>query len=1168
MNSSDVFLKALSSPEREFGEVPFYWWNGGELDKERIASQIKMLADKGLAGVQVNYAHINGGGENNVPHGGHGKSIVGSPEQFSDAWWDFFAFAAKECEKYGMSIGMGDYTIAWIGNGYFTDKVAALPDMHAKNIACEKKMLFAGDEAEFGDDVLFVITYLDRECTSPVCIYEKDKGILSPIKGMCEAFVITIGECDNSIDPLNPDSGKQLVKMYFKEFERRVPDVKKGTLNYFFQDELMFGTDIRTLWNGNLRTEIQKKYGYDVALFLPHLFFNLGNITPKIRLDTADVKTSLMEENYFKPVYEFHAERGLTYGCDQSGRGTQPDEFSDYFRTVRWFTAPGNDTPGRAADLIKVKVNSSIAHLYSRPRVWLEAYHSSGWGTTLDSITAATSDNFIFGANLLNLHGLYYSTDGGFFEWAPPDFHFRMPYWDDEQAWLDKYKRMSRLLTTGTHRCDVALYYPVSSCDYGENAKECTRFTFDCAEFFFEKGLDFDFIDFQSIDSAECKNGKLTTQTESYKALIFAGVDAVRYSCIQKAQKLLDCGGTVVFCGITPYASDRAGLGDRVLNEEIETLLSHKNCTLAPSFSEAVEFINSHITRSFLPDPEQTDKVYVHTRLLDNSTLYFVRYADKDSVCRFEAEGTAYLLNTDKSEVIRLNGTVAKDGFVFVKMPLAPTLDTLILFTKDDIFFDKELNTSGFGEMQIKQIIPLDGYWDFSLSPTLDNTYGDFYMPKGGIIGAEARFFDVIGTNGDEEIPDNFEFSSLPYCHSLSFKKISCGENTSELCEFLANNPHCADCESFEFDSTEYRVEIPLLHDRYLYISKDFEASKLEQGHHGLKGKIYNDNIVFESNCVFCTYVYSSADSKAYLKTGDIKPEKIFLNGNEITQDEIFLKKGKNFLCAFYIHDDTQKVNYRNRTNIKRTSLFVTAENPKKTDFPLSADAFANPDYFKLSKDGKTSSMFCFRFYSVPALQSFTANVFGEITAAYSNKEKADVTHIGRGNFGGNKYRVDIPIICPDVSEIVFFVKPENGIEFTGLIPEPITLQSGKGRIKCQDLSSVGALVNYSGKCIYEKDIEVQKLYPDEKFTLEIKDAAATLNIEINGLTAAVLTYRPFTADITDFIQNGQNHIKITVSNTLCNHYSTIPSRYSNFPQDASYGLMGEVNLIISENRE
>jgi hypothetical protein len=32
----------------------------------------------------------------------------------------------------------------------------------------------------------------------------------------------------------------------------------------------------------------------------------------------------------------------------------------------------------------------------------------------------ATRENFLYGCTLLNLHGLYYTTHGSFWEWAPP----------------------------------------------------------------------------------------------------------------------------------------------------------------------------------------------------------------------------------------------------------------------------------------------------------------------------------------------------------------------------------------------------------------------------------------------------------------------------------------------------------------------------------------------------------------------------------------------------------------------------------------------------------------------------------------------------------------------------------------------------------------------------
>lgn len=1168
MNHTADFINALTSPDRRYGEVPFYWWNGGALDKDRLTKQLKELSKKGLAGVQVNYCHINKGGENDLPYGGHGKSLEGLPEQFSDEWWEFFSYAARECEKLGMSIGMGDYTIAWIGNGYFTDTIANMPDMNATNLTCEQKMLFSGDEENFTEDTLAVITYSDSECKKPVIIYEKGKGILSKIPGIANAFIVKFKKTENSIDPLNSECGKLLVELYFKEFERRVPDLKPGTLNYFFQDELMFGANTKTLWSESLRNAVQKKYGYDLLGFIPHLFFNLGNFTPVIRLNTADVKTELIEENYFKPIYEYHASRGLIYGCDQSSRGKEPDEFSDYFRTVRWFTAPGNDTPGRAADLIKVKVNSSIAHLYKRPRVWLEGYHSSGWGTTLESITAPTSDNFIYGANLLNLHGLYYSTDGGFFEWAPPDFHFRMPYWDDEKYWLDKYKRLSQLLTTGVHRCDAAIFYPVSSCDYGENHEKCIETTFSLADYLFNHGVDFDFIDFQSIENAECKNGKLCISDEKYKVLIFAGVDCIRQSSVDKAKSLLADGGKVVFCGITPYISDKYGLGSKEFLKEIEEMLNNPNCYLAAGESGVLSFINSKIVRSFTTDiASGHEKAYVHTRVHGNDKLFFVRYAEKDSICRFEATGNTYLLDTDKGEYILLSGCVEKDGFTYIKMPLDKNSDTLILFTENELPYEKEINIRENSNYKTIDTIPLDGYWDFYVIPTLDNTYGDYYIPSGGIIGPEARFFDIARVENKDSIPESFSHSFMPYCTSDAIRKINCSGNKKIIIDYLSENEDLFSYDSFILDGEEYKISKERFHDRYGYHSYEYSPSLYEQGHHGLKGRVYDDNVHFTEDCIFFTYVYSPEDCEAILEFGDIKPELTVLNKQEVTEGEISLRKGKNLIFVSFSYDEKEIPNYRNSSSLKRTSFYIKKKDAKKSDVPFSVSSFANDGYFRFSEDRNENNIFCFAFDSVPSLEGLEISTYGEILAITSNGIALDFKKTGTGNFGTNKYTASTKNISPDVSKVLFYVKSTDGKEYASLLPESVKLFSGKGRMKTGDLAKTGALVSFSGKAVYEKDIKLQKLYPEEHFYLEIEDANATVNVEINGKTAAVFTYRPFTDDITDFVQNGKNHIKITVSNTLCNHYSTIPSKYSNFPEDSASGLTGRVNIVIKEKQ-
>ena len=161
------------------------------------------------------------------------------------------------------------------------------------------------------------------------------------------------------------------------------------------------------------------------------------------------MRVALSEENFFIPVYEWHQRRGLLFGCDHGGRGRDVGEFGDYFRTQRWNQAPGCDQPMLQKDIIKNKVASSISHLYERQRVWLEGFHSSEWSTNSAQLTDAIFANFAMGQNLLSLHGLYYTTMGGWWEWAAPCNHFHEPYWDEMDGLLECTERLSYILSQG-----------------------------------------------------------------------------------------------------------------------------------------------------------------------------------------------------------------------------------------------------------------------------------------------------------------------------------------------------------------------------------------------------------------------------------------------------------------------------------------------------------------------------------------------------------------------------------------------------------------------------------------------------------------------------------------------------------------------------------------------
>ena len=145
---------------------------------------------------------------------------------------------------------------------------------------------------------------------------------------------------------IHPDHGNLLVQEYYQLFENQLsPEGKKG-MNFFFQDELHLPID-NAVWSEDFAEVFREKKAYNIEEYLPALFFDIGDISAKVRLDYYDVMVELVERRYFKPIFEWHWQRGKLFGCDNWGRGLNPAAYGDYFRATRWFSAPGNDAPNQ-----------------------------------------------------------------------------------------------------------------------------------------------------------------------------------------------------------------------------------------------------------------------------------------------------------------------------------------------------------------------------------------------------------------------------------------------------------------------------------------------------------------------------------------------------------------------------------------------------------------------------------------------------------------------------------------------------------------------------------------------------------------------------------------------------------------------------------------------------
>lgn len=1173
----------FKNPPHGYGEIPFYWWTGGDtLTKERLQWQLDQLCEAGVLGLNVSYNHTNKVVDtiiNKDKNVRFGMPEASNPAFQSEEWWDIWNWFSEECAKRNMGLGLDDYVIGDKGTGNWGSKVAAnsLMQGYQGQLKVHKPLSLDNKnwtEISIPSTVVSAMAYPKTRD-----LYDGTKGInllpfavgnkinwKAPTRENWEAIIIST----ESSYMLHPEHGNLLVNTYFQEFENRLsPEGRKG-MNFFFQDELIVDINNNT-WSQDFAQIFKEKKGYDILPILPALYFNIGDISPKVRLDYYDVMIELAEERYFKPVFEWHWQRGMLMGCDNEGRGLEPTAYGDYFRATRWFGAPGNDAPGSGFSFIQTKVSSSVAHLYKRPRVWLEAFHSLGWNAQPSWIDFSTNKHFQFGGNLLCLHGLYYTTHGGWWEWAPPDFHFRMPYWPHFKNWLKSAERLSYLLSQGEHVCNVAILYPVAPM-HAKTGGE-TEAAYTTGEKLYNHGIDFDFMDFQSLNRSQIKDSCIQVSGEKYQALVIADMTSIHFSTLEKALELFQNGGVVIGVGKLPTSSDRVGASDPEIEEIIKTIFGHSSaeaCAITKptvykgagvgiyypvADQDIATFISPYIKRDFIPESEKGSVLH---RKIGSNDVFLVMDVPEGTTCFFRALGKVELLipATGKSQEIEIIRQT-NEG-TYLNLPLGVDQANLILFSPGEATVSAEDLEESF----TREIL-IEGDWESELVPTMDNQWGDFRLPASKEkIGAEARTFKykIVDGPSTEFTQKDFDDSSWePITYSFGprvWQLIVSEEEAHGILPQIHSGKDKIQVDGIGIEWEQYDYSL----------KEGVEKQPGSQGYHGLKHKVSDDFLILsEAKCYyFKTFVYSEKKSNAAIRISGMTPDRIWINNKPVNTNRVTLKKGYNTLLLYYNNTDNNQLSNTTGSHMidqrKRSAVVIFKDGAiKKAVEPLSMKWYKQPGMLTYDLYAGEPKTAYYRFDAPPGLKSMRFKVYGSIKA-YANGKVLDVEIFKTDADGLQECIVSINKSYQAISTICFEIKHQGGAYGGSAFPEPVRLNCGRGKIQTGDWSQMGVLKSYSGGMWYRKKIHLNKTQLSEELVLDLGEICATAEVHINGKQAGICMTKPFKLNISNFVTEGDNYFEILVYSTLSNHYSTIPTP-NTYKKSFKAGLIGPVRI-------
>ena len=430
--------------DQRYGPVPIWWWSGERLDRARLRWQMEQLCSQG-----VTQAVVMG----LAPRGPLYGSLADDPAFFSEAWWEIFLGVCADAHDLGFRLWLYDQ-IGFSGANFQGQLTAAHPHWAGQELVRADVDVSGPQVIRFPAGSVPIAAFAARPGEPEPERLEVADGAARWAGG--QGRVRLCYAEPRGFDYYDAEACQALIDTVLDAFRRRAGRWFGSVIVGLFQDEL----PQMPTWGKDFAASFAEHHGYDIRDQILSLWAGDSDEARRVRRDYHAHRAELAGRAFFSPYAAWAGAAGLVAGFDQQSPAREGDPagsaelYGDYLATHRQFTAPGNDHWGDP------KLHSSLAHAGGHPRTWLEAFHSSGWGGTLEETYDWLGPFLRRGANLYDPHAVYYSTVSGWWEWAPPSTCWRQPYWPDYHVFADSVTRLCGLLSVGRLVADTVLLYP------------------------------------------------------------------------------------------------------------------------------------------------------------------------------------------------------------------------------------------------------------------------------------------------------------------------------------------------------------------------------------------------------------------------------------------------------------------------------------------------------------------------------------------------------------------------------------------------------------------------------------------------------------------------------------------------------------------------------------
>jgi hypothetical protein len=573
-----------------------WWWMGNAVTKAEISWQLQQMHSQGIRGVeQITMEPMYEKG--NIPY-------------LSDEYFDLLKHAVAEACALGMTVSLNFGGPGWVWGGDW------IPPEERNQTLLSSSFVVTGPariDQELPTDATINPRDVPRSCREikpedrliAVVAGRATDGAIDPdslqvVAGSVQgrrimwdapegtwrimAFWSTI--LDNAVNHIDKQAMTHYVEYVGAKYAGALGDELGKTVDSLFGDS--FEVPIHRngfYWSDSMPGEFQEWKGYDLVKHLPAVWWEVGEISSRVRYDVNDVLHRMGMEAFFETFSGWCRAHGVKSRVQPYGFATDNIEGAGAADIPEMEVTAGEKdaVPWFDPRIGPREYVASGAHVYGRNIVSVEAYtfiHWQPYRATIEELKIATDMFLRSGANLFYNHGFLATPERdiapsrGFY----PQIHIAPDnvWWPYYHLLSDYIGRCCYMLRQGSFCADVAVYSPLAN-QWTQNALNARKWTreFDWSDLntlLIGNGYSYDLVNddgvqrLSSFDGQSLKIGEMT-----YRALIVPNVAQMPLESLRRIDAYAKQGGVVIALECVPEAS--CGLRNwRAEDEEVRAI--------------------------------------------------------------------------------------------------------------------------------------------------------------------------------------------------------------------------------------------------------------------------------------------------------------------------------------------------------------------------------------------------------------------------------------------------------------------------------------------------------------------------------------------------------------------------------------------------------------------